>query len=118
MIDLLERVISVSTLRTLVRLKRGAGVTEQTISQLIASCVDPEMVIEYEDKNRSRPGRLPIELIPPYRRGDFLEALHRLPTSRTFVRSKIASLGPETTIVENWPPVGKNRRDWAHPLCT
>jgi hypothetical protein len=82
MTDLLERVISVATLRTLVRMKCWAGVSEQTISQLISSCVEPEALAKYEAANTSRPGRLPIELIPPHRRPRFLEALSRLTPGR------------------------------------
>ena len=64
----------------------------ETISHLIAFYVEPETLAVYE--NKSRPGRLPLELIPPNRRVAFLEALQRLPSSRSFVVNKIASLRP------------------------
>jgi hypothetical protein len=90
MTDLLERVLSVATLRTVVRQKWCAGVGGETISRLIASYMDPETLARYE--NKSRPGRLPLELIPADRRGAFLEALQRLPSSRSFIVNRTCVL--------------------------
>jgi hypothetical protein len=87
MTDLLDRVLSVATLRTVVRQKCCAGVSGQTISRLVASFVQAEEVA-----NRERSERLPVELIHPDQRVAFLEVLQRLPASRTLVQNEIASL--------------------------
>jgi hypothetical protein len=90
MTDLLDRVLSVATLRTVVRWRCCAGVSGPTISRLIASFVLPDTVAEFS--HGDRPGRLPVELVHPDRRVAFLETLQRLPASRTFVANEIASL--------------------------
>ena len=87
MTDLLDRVLSVATVRTVVRQKCSAGVGRVTISMLIASFMEAAEVT-----NRDRAERFPLELIYPDRRAAFLEVLQRLPTSRTAVRNEIASL--------------------------
>jgi hypothetical protein len=86
MTELLERVLSIATLRTMVRRRCRAGVSGRTISRLIASFLRAEEVA-----SRDHPERLPVELIHPDRRVAFLEALQRLPASRTFVVGEIAS---------------------------
>jgi hypothetical protein len=60
--------------------RHSPGVGGETISRLIASYVDPETLARHD--NKSRPGRLPLELIQADRRGAFLEALRRLPRGR------------------------------------
>jgi hypothetical protein len=91
--DLMERVLSAATMRTIIRQKCCAGVSGETISRLIAAYVRPETVAQYEDK--PRPGRIPVELIPADRRVAFVEALQRLPVSRSFAGNKIAALRPQ-----------------------
>jgi hypothetical protein len=90
MTELLERVLSVATLRTVIRQKCCAGVSGQTISRLIASYVQADTIAEFAATSRS--GRLPVELIDPNRRVAFLEALQRLPVGRGFVANEIAPL--------------------------
>jgi hypothetical protein len=87
MSGLLERVLSVGTLRTVIRSKCCAGVSGQTISALIASYVRADLVAE-----SPRYGRLPVELIDPDLRVAFLEALQRLPVNRSPAYSEIAPL--------------------------
>jgi hypothetical protein len=90
MTELLERVLSVATLRTVIRQKCGAGVSGQTISQLIASYLQADAVAQFACDDRSE--RLPVELIHPDRRVAFLEALQRLPVGRGFIANEIALL--------------------------
>jgi hypothetical protein len=92
MVDLLERVLSVTTLRSVVRQRCCAGVSGLTISRLIASCVPAEVAAGFE--TGARPGRFPVELVPSHRRVAFLEALQRVPVSRIAVANEIATLRP------------------------
>jgi hypothetical protein len=90
MTDLLERVLSAATLRTVVRQRCCAGVSGFTISRLIASYVSAEAVLGFANNERS--GRLPVELVPAHRRGAFLETLQRVPANRA--SNEIATLRP------------------------
>jgi hypothetical protein len=90
MTELLDRVLSVATLRTMVRQKCGAGVRGETISRLIAAYVSADVVADSLGESES--GRLSVEMIDPDRRVAFLEALQRLPARRPIVRNEAALL--------------------------
>jgi hypothetical protein len=92
MTDLLDRVLSVATIRTVVRGRCCPGVSGPTISRLVASYAPADAVAGFANKDRS--GRLPVELVPPHRRVALLAALQRLPVSRTAVLNRIATLQP------------------------
>ena len=75
MSDMLERVLNGATLRMAIRARSQAGVSHRTISQLIAFYV-PDALIRARGEGADR---LPVELIPPDERTDFLGTLQRLP---------------------------------------
>lgn len=90
MTELLDRVLSVATLRTVVRQKCVAGVRGETISRLIAAYVSADAVAESVRASQSE--RLSVEMIDPDRRVAFLEALQRLPAGRPTARNEVALL--------------------------
>jgi len=73
MTELLDRVLSATTLREAIRAKLRAGVQSDTISWLIA-CYVPTHLMAGGDRGRHR---LPVEMIPPHKRPAFLQSLER-----------------------------------------
>jgi hypothetical protein len=78
MTEVLERVLSAATLRTVIRAKSQAGVSARTIAQLIAFYVPADVVAQHGGISE----RLAAELIPVDQRPSFFQALQRLPTAR------------------------------------
>lgn len=76
MTDALDRVITATTLRTAIRAKVNAGISRQTISQLVSVYASPDAGMGRDDGTGVR--RLPVEVIAHDRRRAFLAALDRL----------------------------------------
>jgi hypothetical protein len=85
MTELLDRFLSPSALREVIRAKRRDGVPPETISRLVACYVPVDIAAKSECSER-----LAVELIPPDCRAFFFEALQHLPSRHSLT----AQTGP------------------------